>query len=114
MLELVPGGFYFSGMKRISIIFPLLALCAATVTRAEDAATEERLNQLSGKIEDLIAGQEAQRKQISNLARELESLRESQNKPNNSYASQDDLKRLAKAIEEVDRKPVQSASEVPF
>src|SRR5689334_14943905 len=104
MLELVPGGFYFSGMKRISIIFPLLALCAATVTRAEDAATEERLNQLSGKIEDLIAGQEAQRKRVAELAKEIDSLRDQQGKPNGNYASQEDLKRLADSVKEVDRK----------
>jgi LysM repeat protein len=91
-------------MKRIFFAATLLALCAPVTGRTQDAATEERLKQLAGKIEDLIAGQEAQRKQISNLAREIESLRDQQNKPNTSYASQDDLKRLGKAIEEVDRK----------
>lgn len=75
--------------------------------RGQDAATEERLKQLAGKIEDLISGQEAQRKQIASLAREIESLRDQQNKPNTSYASQDDLKRLAKAIEAVDQKRIE-------
>ena len=95
-------------MKRIFFAgsFALLVLCAPAAGRCEDAATEERLKQLAGKIEDLIAGQEAQRKQIANLARELESLREQQNKPNTSYASQEDLKRLGKTIEEVDRKRI--------
>ncbi len=97
---------YCRHMKRIFFAATLLTLCGPLAGRCQDAATEERLKQLSGRIEDLIAGQEAQRKQISNLARELESLRESQSKPNNSYASQDDLKRLAKAIEEVDRKRI--------
>ena len=46
------------------------------VARAEDAATEERLNQLSGKIEDLIASHEAQRKRVAELSREIDSLRD--------------------------------------
>jgi len=93
-------------MKRIFFAATLLALCAPVTARCEDAATEERLKQLAGKIEDLIAGQEAQRKQIANLARELESLRDQQNKPNTSYASQEDLKRLGKTIETVDQKRI--------
>ena len=69
-------------------------------------ATEERLNQLSGKIEDLIAGQEAQRKRVAELSREIESLREQQNKPNTGYANREDLKHLAEALKEVDRKRI--------
>jgi LysM repeat protein len=76
------------------------------VVRAEDAATEERLNQLSGKIEDLIASQEAQRKRITELVREIENLREQQSKPSATYATPEDLKRLAESIKEVDRKRV--------
>jgi len=64
------------------------------------------LKQLSGRIEDLIAGQEAQRKQIERLSRELESVRDQQSKPNTSYAAQEDLKRLAEVIREVDRKRI--------
>ena len=59
---------------------------------------------MSGQIEDLIAGQEAQKKRVSELLKEMENLREQIGKPNNSYASQEDLKRLAKSVEEVDRK----------
>jgi len=93
-------------MKRIFFAAAFLTLCAPLSGHSQDAATEERIKQLSGRIEDLIAGQEAQRKQISNLARELENLREQQSKPNANYAGQDDLKHLAKAIEEVDRKRI--------
>ena len=74
------------------------------IARAEDAATEEKLNQLSGKIEDLIASHEAQRKRVAELGREIESLREQQSKPTGNFASQEDLKRLADAVKEVDRK----------
>jgi LysM repeat protein len=93
-------------MKRISFVLVALALFTVPGVRAQDAATEERLNQLSGKIEDLIAGQEAQRKRVAELSREIDSLREQQGKPNAGYASHEDLKRLADALKEVDRKRV--------
>src|SRR5256885_9158566 len=82
-------------MKRISYMLVALALWTVPKAQAQDAATEERLNQLSGKIEDLIAGQETQRKRIAELFREIESLREQHAKPNGSYASHEALKRLA-------------------
>lgn len=91
-------------MKRISLLLAALLLCGISKVRADDAATEERLNQLSGKIEDLIAGQEAQRKQLTDLRREIESLREQASKPTGNFAAQEDLKRVADAVKEVDRK----------
>jgi len=99
-------------MKRISFLLIALSLCAAPSLRAQDARTEERLNKLSGQIEDLIAGQEAQKKRVSEVMREMESLREQIGKPNNSYASQEDLKRLAKTVEEVDRKRIEDGKKV--
>ena len=52
--------------------------------------------QAGGRIEDLTAAQEALKKQMSELNRELESVREQLGKPNTSYARQEDLKRLAR------------------
>ncbi len=80
--------------------------------RAQDAATEERLNKLSGRIEDLIAAQESMRKQISDLSRELQSVNEKASKPVGNFASQEDLNRLKKAVEEVDRKRIDDAEKV--
>jgi phage-related tail protein len=91
-------------MKRISFLVIILTFSNFAPARAEDAATEERLNQLSGKIEDLIASQETQRKRLGELSKELESLREQQTRPTGSYASQEDLKRLGEAVKEIDRK----------
>jgi len=91
-------------MKRFGLWFITLALCATPIGRAQDAATEERLKQLSGKVEDLLAGQDVLRKRLEELAGQLETLREQQNRPAPNYAGQEDLKRLAKAIEEVDGK----------
>ena len=93
-----------------------MALCAAPGVRAQDAATQERLDKLSGRIEDLTAAQEALKKQIADLSRELESVREQSGKPNESYARQEELKSLAdsitKSIKEVDRKRMDDAENV--
>ena len=105
-LELGEGAAYCRRMKRISIWWVTLALCATPAVRAQDAATQERLDKLSGKIEDLIASQEALKKQVSELAREIENVRELASMPTGNWATQEDLKRLAKAVEEVDRKRI--------
>jgi nucleoid-associated protein YgaU len=89
---------------KISFLLVALTLGLAPLARSQDAATEERLNKLSGQIEDLIAAQKAQQKQLAELSRELEAVREQSGKPNNNYASQEDLKRLAESVKEIERK----------
>ncbi len=90
-------------------MFLLWAACAAP---AQDAATEERWNKLAGQIEDLVAGQAALQKRVSELAREVENLREQASKPAGNYATPEDLKRLADAIKEVDRKRVEDYDKI--
>src|SRR5437870_4287611 len=99
-------------MKRISFLLLAISLCAAPASRAQDARTEERLNKLNGQMEDLVASLESQKKLVKELTREIENLREQIGKPNNSYATQDDLRRLGKSVEEVDRKRVDDAKKV--
>jgi LysM repeat protein len=99
-------------MKRFGLWVIALALCATPAGRAQDAATEERFKQLSGKLEDLIAGQEALRKRLEELAGQLENLREQQNRPPPNYAGLEDLKRLAKAIEQVDSKRIEDNEKI--
>ena len=96
-------------MKRIYFLLATSMILAPSLARSQDAATEERFNQLNGKIEDLIAGQEAQKKLISELRHEIETLRDQQNKPSGDYASRDDFKRLAETVKEVDRKRLEDA-----
>ncbi len=96
-------------MKRIAILLAVFALGVALPGRSQDAATEERLNQLNGKLENIIEAQRAQQKQIEALAREIESVREQASRPTGNYATQDEIKRLIKAIEEVDRKRMEDA-----
>ena len=111
-LELGKAPSYCRPMKRISFLLVTLALCSAPAVRAQDAATQERLDKLSGRIEDLTAAQEALRKQISDLSRELESVREQSAKPNANYARPEDLNRLAEEIKEVDRKRMDDAEKI--
>lgn len=96
-------------MKRISFLLVILALCVPSMSRGQDVATEERLNKLSGRLDDLAAGQEAFRAQIAELSKELQSLREQLAKPSASYARPEDLNRLAEAVKEVDRKRMDDA-----
>ncbi len=99
-------------MKPISFLIITLALCAAPDLRAQDAATEERLNKLSGQIEDLVAARTADQKRIAELSRELESVREQPAKPNANYATQEELKRLAEAVKEIDRKRLEDYDKI--
>ncbi len=99
-------------MKRIAVVCVLFGLATAPVVRGQDAAAEERYNKLSGAIEDLIASQKAQQKQISELSREISNLREQMSKPNANYVTDEDLKRLAESVKEVDRKRVEDAEKV--
>lgn len=90
-------------MKRI-MIFAVVATCwLAPGARAQDAAVEERLNKLSGQIEDLLAAQAEQQKRIAALAREIENLQDQQNQAGGSFASQEDLRKLADKLQELDK-----------
>ena len=112
LLELGVRGSYCRSMKRISLLLIILSFYTGPTARAQDAAIEERLNKLSGQIEDLIAGQRQEKERLASLARELESVREQASKPTGNYATQEDLKRLADAIKEVDRKRLEDYDKI--
>src|SRR5437899_3074920 len=103
-LELACPDSYRRLMKWIYVLSVSVVLWTTPILRAQDAATEERLNKLAGQIEDLRAGQDALGKRIEALGKDLESVRSAADKPACNYAGQDDLKRLAEAVKEVDRK----------
>ncbi len=81
-----------------------MALCSTPGLRAQDAATEERLNRLSGQVESVLEGQQALSKRLDALAKEIDRVREQASKPTGNYAAQEDLKSLANAVKEIDRK----------
>lgn len=76
--------------------------------RAQDVGLlEERVKQLIGKVENLEEANTSLKKQMEVLMKETQSLREQvQNQPKNTTptASPDDLRELAKKIQEVDEK----------
>jgi LysM repeat protein len=72
--------------------------------RAQEAAVEERLKQLNGYVQDLQEDKANQRKQIEALSKELQALREAQSQPNTSYVTQDELRKLAERVQEIDKK----------
>ena len=111
-------------MKRLLCFCALGLLCAAPVLRAEDAAgttplppasnpaaaaatrqnAEENYNTLKGTVDDLLTAQGDLGKQLQELKRQIEELRVQSSKPNGNFATQDDLKQLAAAIQEIDKK----------
>ena len=105
-MSLAPGdgAAYRRPMKRIFFLLFTVAFGVATSLRAQDAAIEERLNKLSGQVEDLLAAQALQQKRLAELAKELENLREQQSRPGTAYATQEDLKHLAEKMQEIDKK----------
>lgn len=91
-------------MKKI-LLSVLLASSAATTVLGQDAATQQQLDQINGKIQDLIDTQAAQGKRIDAVEKEISDLNDKVNTPAvNNSASADDLKALAAQVQEIDKK----------
>lgn len=75
---------------------------AAEIASRQEA--EENYKTLRGHVDDLLAAREEQAKQLQSLAKEITQLRDQPAKPAGNFASQEDLKRLADAIQEIDKK----------
>jgi outer membrane murein-binding lipoprotein Lpp len=89
-------------MKRILLMTIVLAV--GTIGRAQDAAVDERLNKLAGQVQDLADSKEALRNDLNALAKEVRDVRDQAGKPNDAYATQDDVKRLTEKLAEIDKK----------
>jgi len=91
-------------MKKISL-WILTLVFTASLAWAQDTATQQQLDKLSGQIQDMLDAQAQQSKRIDALEREISDLRDKVNTPvANDYATRDDLKRIADQISEVDQK----------
>lgn len=91
-------------MKKISL-WILTLVFTASLGWAQDTATQQQLDKLSGQIQDMLDAQAQQSKRIEALEREFSDLRDKVNTPvANDYATRDDLKRIADQISEVDQK----------
>ena len=80
-MNLAIGNPIFGYMKRIALLLSAMTMCSTSALRAQDAATEERMNKMSGAIEDLKAANEALRKHLDALLKEVETVREQATKP---------------------------------
>jgi nucleoid-associated protein YgaU len=97
-------------MKRLSYLPVICLLSLAPLARGQDNATaaarqeeiDERFKRLSGQLDDILKSQADQLRRLGDLEDAVKNLRDQQSRPNATYASQEDLKRLADAIKEVD------------
>jgi LysM repeat protein len=81
-------------MKRILVW--LLVLGVSTAARAQDAATQQQIDQINGRLQDLSDAQAVQAKRLTALEKEIGELRD--------QLGQDDLKKLAEQVREIDKK----------
>jgi LysM repeat protein len=83
----------------------LIGTFAVFTAGAQDTATQQQLDKLSGQIQDLLDAQAQTGKRIEAMEHEISELRDKVNTPQvNDSASRDDLKSLASQVQEIDRK----------
>jgi LysM repeat protein len=91
-------------MRKISL-WLFIFVFTASLARAQDDATQQQIDKLSGQIQDLLAAQDVQNKRMDALEKEIGDLRDKLNQPDSSTsASADDLKKLAEQVQEIDKK----------
>lgn len=92
-------------MRKISL-WLLILVFTASLARAQDEATQQQLDKLSGQIQDLLDMQSVQNKRLDALEKQIGALSDkvSQPAPVNDSASVADLKKLAAQVQEIDQK----------
>ena len=92
-------------MKKILFAVAVAAL-VVTPAFAQDAATQQQIEKLSGQLQDLLDAQAQQGKRMDAIEKEVSDLRDKVNTPAAvpDAASAGDLKKLAEQLQEVDQK----------
>ena len=91
-------------MRKILFWLFILAF-TASLARAQDAATQQQIDQINGRIQDLIDAQAAQGKRLDALEKSVGDLQDKLNQPAASdSASADDLKKLAEQLKDLAKK----------
>ena len=91
-------------MRKISFWLFIFAF-TASLARAQDAATQQQIDQINGKIQDLVDAQAAQGKRLAALEKSVSDLQDKLNQPAaNNSASADDLKKLAEQVKDLAKK----------
>lgn len=94
-------------MRKISIwLFIFLFTASLARAQAQDDATQQQIDKLSGQVQDLLDAQAAQGKRIDALEKKIGDLGDKLSQPAaaNDSASVDDLKKLAAQVQEIDQK----------
>src|SRR5476649_463057 len=93
-------------MRKISLWLVIFVFTASLArAQAQDDATQQQIDKLSGQIQDLLDAQAAQGKRMDALEKEIGDLRDKLSQPVASDgASADDLKKLAGQVQEIDKK----------
>lgn len=93
-------------MKRFLLILSLVGAGLTFPAQAQDVAVlQEKVGRMSGYIQDLEEKNTAQQKQIDALVKEVTALREHQQaQPTTATASQEDLRELARKVQEIEDK----------
>lgn len=89
-------------MRKISLWLFILVF-AVSLARAQDSATQDQIDQINGKIQDLTDAQAVQDKRIDALEKEIGDLSDKSSQ-SGAAASPDDLKKLAEQVQEIDKK----------
>jgi len=87
-------------MKRTLIWIFILGFSLSTA-RAQDGATQQQIDQINGRLQDILDAQALQAKRITALEKEISELRD---KPGGTGTSQEDLQKLADQVQEIDKK----------
>lgn len=74
---------------------------ALAAARAQDAATQQQMDQINGRLQDILDAQAVQAKRIDALEKEISELRD---KSGGSSVAQGDLEKLADQVQEIDKK----------
>jgi hypothetical protein len=88
-------------MKTISVWLLILVLSAVAVP-AQDAATQQQIDQLRGQVQDLQDAQALQAKRLAALEKEINDLRD--RSAGGSGVNSDALQKLADQVQEIDKK----------
>jgi LysM repeat protein len=88
------------------ILFGLFVFaCTTSLAPAQDAATQQLMEEINGRIQNLTEMQAAQGKKITALEKQISDLGDKLNQPAaNNSASADDLKKLAEQVKELAKK----------
>ena len=76
------------------------------------ATLTERVDNAVKALDALDEAYRAIGRELADLRREIESLREQASKPTGNFAAQEDLKRVADAVKEVDRKRLEDYDKI--